>query len=97
MLNESILQPSRCQPSWRRFSLKLKLPMYDVFRGSQGEDAKWLESVEGLEEPCERMRQEANKTPGKYFVFSVTGATVLATVDTSIRPAEKTTKRGVRV
>lgn len=68
--------------------------MYDVFQGSLDQDPKLVESVEGLEEACERMKQEAEKTPGKYFVFCVTGATVLATVDTSDRRAEKIKKGG---
>ena len=43
---------------------------FDIFSGHLGEDALWLEAVEGLSNARERMQKIAEQTPGAYFVFS---------------------------
>jgi hypothetical protein len=65
---------------------------YDIFSGCRDQNPLWLESVEGLEQACETMRQRAALSPGPYFVFCVTNQAVLASIDTStaLQSSEKT-------
>jgi hypothetical protein len=59
------------------------LPTFDVFRGHYQEaDPVWIESVQGLGEARERMKQIATETLGAYFVFSVGDQLVLDIMDT---------------
>jgi hypothetical protein len=62
---------------------------FDIFSGHLGEDALWLEAVEGLSNARERMQKIAEQTPGAYFVFSSMGQSVLARLETFYRPETK--------
>lgn len=57
-------------------------PTFDVFSGTPGQNALLIEAVEGLSNARERMQQIANNKPGKYFLFSPTGHSVLAEIET---------------
>jgi hypothetical protein len=57
-------------------------PTFDIFSGQPGQDAIWVEAVVGLSNARERMQQIAAKEPGTYFVFSATGRSVLAQIET---------------
>jgi len=63
-------------------------PRYDIFSGTQLNNARWVEAAEALQTAVERMHTLATKSPGPYFVFSTKDGTILATIDT--------TKRGMR-
>lgn len=56
---------------------------YDIFSGLREHGPIWLESIEGLEAACARMRDRATSKPGAYFVYCSQTNTVLASVDTS--------------
>jgi hypothetical protein len=56
---------------------------YDIFSGSRDHEPIWLESVDGLENACQKMRDRASNDPGPYFVFCVATQAVLAVVNTS--------------
>ena len=56
---------------------------YDVFQGEVNDDPLWLECADELETALERMKQRAQRSPGKYFVFCVTTKLVLGSIDTS--------------
>jgi hypothetical protein len=63
----------------------MKLMVYDIFSGLPSEEPLWLQSVEGLEAACARMRERADAAPGHYFVFCSQTQKVLASADTSHR------------
>jgi hypothetical protein len=65
-------------------------PTFDIFSGHSGENALWLEAVEGLSNARERMQQIAEQKPGPHFVFSVIGQSVLARIETFNKPETKT-------
>lgn len=67
-------------------------PLFDIFAGVYGKDAKWIESVNGLGYAHIRMEELAAQAPGKYFIFSSYSRSVLAQIDTSGPPA---LRRGV--
>jgi hypothetical protein len=72
-------------------------PLYDIFSGCPDGSAIWIEAVPGLERAFQRMAELAVQTPGKYFVFSVRGGMLVASIDSdnnSIR-AEKYGSVGV--
>lgn len=58
-------------------------PLFDIFAGDYGKDAKWVESVKGLGYAHIRMEELATQAPGKYFIFSCYSRSVLAQLDTS--------------
>jgi hypothetical protein len=60
----------------------MNIPKYDIFSGKDYKDAVWLESVEGLGNASDRMREIARATPGAYFVFSKETRKILASIDT---------------
>jgi hypothetical protein len=45
------------------------VPTFEIFLGPPGEDAIWLESVEGLANAKERMYQLAAEKAGQLFHF----------------------------
>ena len=59
---------------------------FDIFCGLPGEDAKWLESVAGLDRAQARMRQLAAQQPGAYFIFNTWNLCVVSEVDTESKP-----------
>jgi hypothetical protein len=57
---------------------------FSVFSGCFGDDdAVWLESVDGLEAACNRMKEIAGERPGKYFVFSSSAKKAVESIDTT--------------
>ena len=56
---------------------------FDIFSGSPDKDAMWLEAVSGLSKARARMEELAQQVPGRYFVFSIHGHSLLATIDTT--------------
>jgi hypothetical protein len=56
---------------------------FDVFSGSADHSPLWLESVRGLDSALARMHERAESTPGPYFVFDSSTATVRGLIDTS--------------
>jgi len=72
-------------------------PRFDIFSGTTEKDAIWIEAVSGLANARKRMEELAAKSPGRYFVFSVSSHTVLAQTDTSkalAKPAPPKKARG---
>jgi hypothetical protein len=61
----------------------MTLLQYDIFSGLPHKNAKWLESVEGLDAAREKMLERAARQPGPYFVFCVEAYAVLASTNTS--------------
>jgi transcription elongation factor Elf1 len=59
------------------------MPTYDIFSGLREHGPIWLESIDGLEQACARMRDRATLKPGAYFVYCSQTNAVLASVDTS--------------
>jgi hypothetical protein len=70
-------------------------PTFDVFSGSLDNDAKWVESIEGLGAATQRMFQFSVIRPGPYFVFDCEKHKVVASTDTSPKPKSKPPKRRV--
>ena len=60
-------------------------PSFDIFSGTSGEDALWLENVEGLSNARERMTRLAAQTPGRYFIFSSETQSILARIETGVK------------
>jgi hypothetical protein len=56
---------------------------YDIFSGRRDQNPLWLQSVEGLEQACDAMRQQAALSPGPYFVFCAASQAILAAIDTT--------------
>ena len=61
---------------------------FEIFSGSRDEPI-WLETVEGLAAATERMNEYASQSPGCYFIFCVETSSVLAEIDTSLKPADQ--------
>jgi hypothetical protein len=61
---------------------------YNIYSGTHQQNARWIETVEGLATAVERMHKQAIKSPGPYIIFCPRDRTILATIDT--------TKRGMR-
>lgn len=60
-----------------------KIPRYDIFSGPFGEDARWLEAVEGAGKALDRMKLLAGEVPGPYFVFCQQTHCVMASMNTT--------------
>lgn len=73
----------------RYITSRMRERSFDIFFGVPGADPLWRESVQGLMQARERMRQIATQTPGPYFIFSVDSQSILAQVDTAAKPPEK--------
>ena len=58
-------------------------PYFDVFSGSPGGDAVWIEVVSGFAAARNRMEELARDIPGKYFLFSTRSQSILAKIDTT--------------
>jgi hypothetical protein len=56
-------------------------PKLDIFSGTPGEHV-WIEAVPGLSNAQERMAQIAERTPGRYFLFSIGSRTILGQLET---------------
>jgi len=68
---------------------------YGIFSGSYlKEDATWLESVEGLDAACDRMKKIANEHPGKYFIFSSDKRKAVGSIDTTDQSPSITKESG---
>jgi hypothetical protein len=67
------------------------IPSYEIFSGRFGyTEVLWLESVEGLGNAFERMKEIAKASPGAYFLFCNRTHQKMAAMDTSVsdrRPA----------
>ena len=50
---------------------------FDIFRGTPDEHGAWLESVVGLDQAKDRLKQLASEFPGSYFIFHAPSQTVL--------------------
>jgi hypothetical protein len=61
----------------------MNIPQYDIFSGSFGQNAVWLEAVEEPGNAVTRMKAIAAGKPGPYFVLCLTTHCVLASVDTA--------------
>lgn len=61
-------------------------PKFDIYLGRSGNNALWIEAVEGLSSARARMQKIATEQPGEYFVFSSRDHAILATVDTLGKP-----------
>jgi len=59
------------------------VPTFEIFLGPPGQDATWLESVEGLANAKERMQQLAAEKPGSYFIFFTATRSIVAQAITS--------------
>jgi hypothetical protein len=73
----------------------MKKSTFDIFCGTSFEDAKWLESVEGLPEARERLETIAAARPGSYFIFSSASSSILVrlrikTVSANVSTLSKT-------
>ncbi len=55
---------------------------FDIYAGTPGGNAKWLESASELAGAQKRMEEFAAKTPGHYFIFSVWTSCVLSQLNT---------------
>jgi hypothetical protein len=59
------------------------IPSYEIFSGRFGyTEVLWLESVEGLGNAFERMKEIALATPGPYFLFCNRTHQRMAAIDT---------------
>ena len=58
-------------------------PRFGIFSGTFDSDAIWIETVSGFDSARERMQQLATQRPGEYFLFSVHGRGIRASIDTS--------------
>lgn len=66
------------------------VPTYDIFAGQFGfTEVLWIESVEGLGNAQERMKDIARHKPGPYFVFCTRTHQMLASVDNSVVEKQK--------
>ncbi|HKF00993.1 MAG TPA: hypothetical protein VKB49_01720 [Candidatus Sulfotelmatobacter sp.] len=67
------------------------IPSYEIFSGKFGyTEVLWLESIEGLGNAFERMKEIAKASPGPYFLFCNRTHRKMAAIDTSVsrsRPA----------
>jgi hypothetical protein len=62
---------------------------FDIFLGSDGTDALWLECIDGLDAATARMNEIAGKQPGTYFILNLHDGQVVAKVDTRTHPEQK--------
>ena len=58
-------------------------PRFGIFSGTFDGDAIWIEAVSGFDSARERMQQLAIQRPGEYFLFSIHGRGIRASIDTS--------------
>jgi CheY-like chemotaxis protein len=64
----------------------MRVPMFEVFSGHFASGfAVWIETVEGLGNAADLMKNLAAENPGPYFVFSTEKRMVMAAIDTSRR------------
>jgi len=61
----------------------IKIPQYDIFLGTFGVDATWLEAVEGVGNALDRMKFLAAEVPGPYFIFCSKAHRVMASMNTT--------------
>jgi hypothetical protein len=59
----------------------LKGPRLVIFRDLVENGVVWVESAQGLERAKQRMEQIATEQPGKYFVFDLQTAAILAKME----------------
>ena len=52
--------------------------MFDIYAGTPGGNAKWLESASDLVSAQKRMEELAAKNPGQYFIFNAWTSCVLS-------------------
>ena len=55
--------------------------IFDIFSGSEDNDARWIEVVEGLSNARQRIEELAADSPGRYFVFDSKTYSVVAQID----------------
>lgn len=69
----------------RRYA-EMQEPTFDVWSGTPEKNARWLETVAGLANARQRMKELAAQTPGHYFIFSVWNGCILDQIDTQEEP-----------
>ena len=67
----------------------MPIAKYDIFSGRNDKRATWVESVEGLGNAADRMKELAHRTPGSYFVFCPRTHKILASIDTSAKNGQQ--------
>jgi hypothetical protein len=66
----------------RRTEGTMKEPSFDIFAGDRDKNAVWIEAVAGLSNAREQMEQIAKEKPGKYFLFSSVGRSIVGRIET---------------
>jgi hypothetical protein len=54
---------------------------FEIFSGFPDRNATWLETVSGLAQADDRMREVAAESPGAYFIFHVASRKVIFSVN----------------
>jgi len=55
---------------------------FDIYAGTPGGNARWMESASELAVAQKRMQELAAKTPGPYFIFNIWTSCVLSQLNT---------------
>jgi len=61
----------------------MQVRRFDIFSGAFDRDPMWIETVEGLDSACDRMREHAAQNHGKFFVFCMETHKVVDSIDTT--------------
>ncbi len=56
--------------------------IFDIFSGTLGQAPLWLETVRGLSNAQEKMKQIASRTPGSYFIFCFSTQSLISQTNT---------------
>jgi hypothetical protein len=57
-------------------------PSFDIFSGTPDKSPVWIESIRGLSKARAEMERIAEKTPGRYFLFSAASNGILVQIET---------------
>jgi hypothetical protein len=60
---------------------------FDIFSGTPDENPVWIETAAKLSRARERMEKIAAKTPGRYFLLSACGQSIVAQIWTFKKPS----------
>jgi hypothetical protein len=66
------------------------VPVFDIFAGIADRDAQWVETVVGLGNAVDRMREIAKDRPGRYFIFDPTTHRIVSMVEVVAEPQTRT-------
>ena len=78
---------SPCNSIFLLEATTLRKACFDIFSGAPDEEPVWMEAVEKLSDARERMEQIGAEIPGRYFLFSAGGQSVVAQIWTFKRPS----------